>query len=91
MRIGLDDFREEDYIGDWVLDDTIKIDTEMILSELLVMKYVPEEFNFHIYDAMLRAEQLGLEKDVIEVTIGKFFDVLRLERELDEINKRIYK
>lgn len=91
MRIGLDDFTEQNYIGDWVVDSSVRVDLDTIKKELGIISSVPEEFSFHVYDAMVQAELWGVKKEDIEHITSTSFRVGRLERELEESRKRLRK
>jgi|MudIll2142460700_1097286.scaffolds.fasta_scaffold03130_13 hypothetical protein len=91
MRIGLDDFVEQNYIGDWVLDDNVHVDRDTMLDELKLIAELPEEFSINLYDAMLKANLYGIETDTIERLIRKSFHLAKLEKEYSDICKRCEK
>jgi hypothetical protein len=88
MRISIDDFVENNYIGDWVLDKDIYLSKDELLEELIIISENPEEFSFYIYDAIQEASYRGLEEELIETKLKRSFLVEKLNYDLNKILKR---
>ena len=88
MRISIEDFEVKNFVGDWVLDSGIILDKETILEELLIISRNPEEFDFHLYDAMSEANLRGVDETLIENTLFRYFVVEKVYKQFGDFKKK---